>query len=173
MAYRYSIRMARRADEPAIQHIELSAAQRFHDVGMPEVTTHVGMTTELIERFIERGVLFVCTLQREPVAFVAGCLLDGSGHIAEVDVLPEHAGKRLGSRLIDRVAMWAEQRGAKQLTLTTYRDVPWNAPYYAQLGFTECALDTLGLAHHEVWEGQRGMGLDMARRLIMSRPIVA
>ena len=78
---------------------------------------------------------------------------------------------RVRSRLIDRIALWSAQRGAQQLTLTTYRDVPWNAPYYARLGFVECPLSSLGSAHHGVWEGQRGMGLNMDRRLVMTRAI--
>lgn len=168
---RYNIRIARSSDEPAIQRIELAAAQRFHQVGMSHVTSHVGMTTELIEMFLRRGVLFMCTRARQPVAFVAGCMLDEAGHVAEVDVAPDHAGHGLGRRLIDRVASWASERGARQLTLTTYRDVPWNMPYYARLGFVECALSELGSAHHDVWEGQRAMGLEMERRVVMVRPI--
>ena len=27
--------------------------------------------------------------------------------------------------------------GATQVTLTTYRDLPWNAPFYRRLGFME------------------------------------
>ena len=69
------------------------------------------------------------------------------------------------------IADWARAQGCQLLTLTTYRDVPWNAPYYTRLGFRECALDQLGREHREVWEGQRAMGLCMERRLLMARAL--
>jgi hypothetical protein len=30
------------------------------------------------------------------------------------------------------------------VTLTTFRDIPWNAPYYARLGFSELPADAWG-----------------------------
>jgi hypothetical protein len=41
----------------------------------------------------------------------------------------------VGAALIDHVAAWALRQGARALTLTTFRDVPWNTPYYERLGF--------------------------------------
>ncbi len=33
----------------------------------------------------------------------------------------------------------ARAQGFDRLSLCTYRDVPWNGPFYASLGFTEVA----------------------------------
>ncbi len=41
----------------------------------------------------------------------------------------------LGATLIDNLATTARTEGRPGLTLTTFRDVPWNAPYYQRLGF--------------------------------------
>ncbi len=152
-----------------VRRIERSAATRFADVNMPEIANGAGLSRDIVSMFLRRGGLFLMLHGTRPVGFVAACLLDGAGHIAELDVVPTHAGRKLGSRLIDRVADWSAERGCRLLTLTTYRDVPWNAPYYARLGFRECTLNELGREHREVWEGQRAMGLCMARRLFMSR----
>jgi N-acetylglutamate synthase-like GNAT family acetyltransferase len=43
--------------------------------------------------------------------------------------------KRIGRQLIACVADHARTLGLTSLTLTTFRDVPWNAPFYARLGF--------------------------------------
>ncbi len=43
-------------------------------------------------------------------------------------------GVGLGSSLVDHLDGWAAARGLAALTLTTYRDVPWNGPYYERLG---------------------------------------
>lgn len=53
----------------------------------------------------------------------------------ELDVHPDHAGQRLGARLLDAASAWAARRKADWIVLTTFATVPWNAPYYAQLGF--------------------------------------
>lgn len=53
----------------------------------------------------------------------------------ELDVHPDHAGNRLGARLLDAAGRWAARHGARWLALTTFAEVPWNAPYYARLGF--------------------------------------
>jgi N-acetylglutamate synthase-like GNAT family acetyltransferase len=42
----------------------------------------------------------------------------------------------LGAALIDRTARQARTLGFDTLYLSTYRDVPWNAPFYARRGFS-------------------------------------
>jgi GNAT superfamily N-acetyltransferase len=51
-----------------------------------------------------------------------------------MDVLPEHAGQGLGAALIEAVCSWAHTRGFDAVTLSTFRDVPWNAPFYTRHG---------------------------------------
>jgi GNAT superfamily N-acetyltransferase len=167
----YTIRPASAADRAVVRRIERTAAQRFAALGLHEITHGTGLSDELVQMFLRRGGLFLMLHGVRPVGFVATCVLDGAGHVAEVDVVPKHAGQRLGSRLIDAAAEWSVARGCRLLTLTTYRDVPWNAPYYARLGFRECALESLGAEHRNVWEGQRAMGLSMERRLLMARAL--
>jgi GNAT superfamily N-acetyltransferase len=55
-------------------------------------------------------------------------------HLEEMDVLPEHAGQGLGAALIEAVCSWAHTRGFDAVTLSTFRDVPWNAPFYPRHG---------------------------------------
>ncbi|MGZ6673473.1 MAG: GNAT family N-acetyltransferase, partial [Solirubrobacteraceae bacterium] len=48
---------------------------------------------------------------------------------------PAHARRRVGAALVEHLAALAAAEGRPALTLTTFRDVPWNAPYYERLGF--------------------------------------
>jgi GNAT superfamily N-acetyltransferase len=41
----------------------------------------------------------------------------------------------LGRALLDHAAEPAAAAGVSALTLTTFADVPWNAPYYVRCGF--------------------------------------
>ena len=56
-------------------------------------------------------------------------------HIDQVSVISAHARRGLGATLIENLAATARTEGRPALTLTTFRDVPWNAPYYQRLGF--------------------------------------
>ena len=166
----YLIRRARVIDGEAVLGIERVAASRFASIGMHDIANGVGLSKLHYDRFVALGAVFLCELEAQPVGFVAACLVDDACHIAELDVLPAHAGQRLGSRLIDAAASWAREQGLARLTLTTFRHVPWNQPYYSRLGFVPVTLDELGSGHRAIWEGQRDMGLDMRQRLLMTRP---
>lgn len=102
-------------------------------------------------------------------------MVGGYVHVYELDVAPAHAGQRLGARLLDAAAAWGAARGVASVSLMTFRDVPWNAPYYARLGFVEVA-DHLARcpAHVGLWIAQAMAGLDMARRVFLIRgPVVS
>ena len=88
--------------------------------------------------------MWVATVDDRVVAYALAVARDGSAHLEQVSVHPDHAGQRIGADLIDAVASWARDRGDERLTLTTFADVPWNAPYYRKLGFRALPDDALG-----------------------------
>ncbi|MGH8860794.1 MAG: GNAT family N-acetyltransferase, partial [Jatrophihabitantaceae bacterium] len=95
---------------------------------------------------------------RPPVAFVQIDEVDGIAHIQELAVLPSHMRQGLGSLLLDAACEWARGAGYPAITLTTYAEVPWNAPYYEAREFAELAELTPELAELRDWE--RDVGLD-------------
>jgi GNAT superfamily N-acetyltransferase len=97
--------------------------------------------------------------------------VDGNLHIAQVAVHPAAAGHRLGAALIEHLARLAVADSAPRLTLTTYRDVPWNAPYYRTLGFGEIPEPELGPRLRLIRDLERKAGLDRWPRVAMSRPL--
>lgn len=58
-------------------------------------------------------------------------------HIDELDVQQDMQGRGLGRRLVSHVTEWARGNGFSALSLTTFRNVAWNAPFYASCGFEE------------------------------------
>ena len=56
-------------------------------------------------------------------------------HIVEMDVLPSHGRLGIGSRLLEHAVAKCKVLGARETTLTTFLNIPWNAPFYAQHGF--------------------------------------
>ncbi len=75
----------------------------------------------------------------EPVGFLLSEPLDDALFIVEIAVHQQWQGRGIGRMMLTRVADTARSMGYPALTLTTFREVPWNAPFYRGLGFTETA----------------------------------
>ena len=73
--------------------------------------------------------------------------------------------------MIEVVITWARQERVPAVTLSTFRDVPWNAPYYAKLGFQALADEALAPDLRAIRTHEAEAGLDISRRLCMILPI--
>jgi GNAT superfamily N-acetyltransferase len=104
-----------------------------------------------------------------PVAYVVVDVLDGNAHVEQVSVDPGHAGRRLGNRLVDHVVQWARDEGFPAVTLTTFRDVPWNRPYYERCGFVVLDPADMGPELAARVDEEAVHGLDPALRVCMRR----
>jgi GNAT superfamily N-acetyltransferase len=81
------------------------------------------------------GALVVLVADDPPVGF---CRIDGIGggaHLEQLSVHPDHAGRGIGRALLRAGCAWAKAQDFDEITLATYRDVPWNGPFYASEGF--------------------------------------
>ncbi len=77
-----------------------------------------------------------------PVGFVQ--VLEGPGyaHLEQLSVHPASGRRGIGRALVLAAQDESRRRGCLQLTLRTYADVPWNAPFYSRCGFAESTPDT-------------------------------
>ena len=151
------IRLAQPAELPYLQEIENAAGESFRDIGMPEIADDDPMS---LEALAEHEVRVAVGEEGVPVAFVAISDVDGAIHIHEAAVHPSHARQGIGAALIEHV-----RRSGRAVTLTTFRDVPWNQPYYERLGFRVVTDVSPGLA--EIMRGEASRGLDPANRVAM------
>ncbi|XVV01339.1 GNAT family N-acetyltransferase [Actinosynnema sp. CA-248983] len=156
------LRPARPDEFPLLQAIEVASGEPFRDVGMPEIADDDPITSEALAH----AHVWVAA-DPDPVAWVAAIEVDGHAHVEQISVHPDHARRGIGAALLDHVETWATTRGLAGLTLTTFRDVPWNAPYYRRLGFHEVRDLTPGLAAIVAAEAARG--LDPATRVCLER----
>ena len=165
----YVIERGTRAHLARLPAIERAAGSLFRSIGMDDVAEGETTPFSILEERAARGRLHVALVDGDvPVGFSIWSPKDGLAYIEEVSVHPDHAGHRLAARLIDRLA--GDVRGEHAaISLATFRDVPWNAPYYARLGFEEMPRDRVGPDHALSWKHQAENGLDMSRRLFMIR----
>lgn len=99
--------------------------------------------------------------------FLAAERADDELHIWEIDVLSQDQGRGFGRRLIEEARAYAESAALSALTLTTFRDVPWNAPLYARLGFEMLPTSSSGPRLDSIFEREAGLGLPRERRCAM------
>jgi ribosomal protein S18 acetylase RimI-like enzyme len=126
------IRLATSADLAEIPVIELAAGGLFRTVGMTEVAEHAPPSSEALEQWRGEGRIRVADDGTgRPVGFLLHEDVDGAAHIEQVWVHSDAAHRGVGRALIDDPA----ESAGRALTVTTFADVPWNAPYYARLGF--------------------------------------
>lgn len=106
------------------------------------------------------------------VGFLCLEVLDGQAHLSQVAVLLDRTGEGLGTALIAAAIHWATEHDFPAMTLTTYRDVPWNGPYYARRGFLELHDAQLSPGLLAARTHEREIGLDdLGPRIAMRLPL--
>lgn len=172
----YAVRLAEPADIPILASVESRAVQLFYgwmkESGLTPPVLEEVSTVEDFEDARRRGHLWVAALpDGSPIAFALVIELDGMAHLDELDVLPEHARKGVGSKLLEAVCRGARRAGYSKLTLSTFRDVPWNRPFYERRGFRVVDARDLPEGHRDLIEAERGRGLRTDLRVIMEYPL--
>ncbi|RII08081.1 Acetyltransferase (GNAT) family protein [Streptomyces sp. YIM 130001] len=166
-----TIRLALGHELPELQAIELAAGELFRPLGMVRIADDEPPATETLEEFRQAGRAWVHTGDGDhPLAYLLGEPLDGALHIEQVTVLPTASRRGLGRQLIDHAEEFAIRSGLTALTLTTFTDVPWNAPYYERLGFRPLPEDALTPGLIAVRTHETELGLDAWPRVCMHRP---
>lgn len=129
---------------------------------------------DLLDRYLRAGHAWVTDDDTgRPVAYLIYDEVDGAAHIEQVSVHPEAAGRGVGRALIEHLAGRAASAGLLGLTLTTFADVPWNAPYYTRLGFRTLAENELTDGLREIRRAEAAHGLDHWPRVVMRRATTA
>lgn len=165
------IRPAHPADAALLPAIETSAGVLFRSVPglewiadddvLPE-TTHL--------RLIVQQTVWVAQSESGRLCgFLDAERFGDELHIWELAVDGGHQRMGIGKRLVRAACQHAVDLNLSGVTLTTFRDLPWNAPWYAGLGFLpEDVLPDSRLAG--VLRDEAGHGLPPQRRVAMRWP---
>lgn len=117
--------------------------------------------------FAAQGLVWVAEDAGRLIGFATCEAFEHELHLWELAVRHDAQGKGAGRAMIAAVVDEARARGLPAVTLTTFRDIPWNAPFYARCGFVELTDDDLGLFLTLVREKEVEIGLDVANRCAM------
>jgi GNAT superfamily N-acetyltransferase len=168
----YVIEPARSDDLAKLEQVEIAANALFAGRGLAGVGANDATSLEELTHAQAAGLLWVAREPAgEPVGFALLEIVDGNAHLEEIDVHPAHGRRGAGRALLDAVVAWAERAGLRAVTLTTFRDVPWNAPFYARAGFHTLAPHELGPGLAGLVRDEGARGLDPAQRVAMRRDL--
>ncbi|WP_395176322.1 GNAT family N-acetyltransferase [Roseibium alexandrii] len=131
------IRKTHKSDISALQTVEISASKVFLTIeGLETFADDSCATDEQHLSAIEPGTSWTAeTDDGQQVGFLAAIPEDTALHIYEISVHSDHQKQGGGKALMEHAEAHARVLGLSEMTLTTFRHVPWNAPFYERLGF--------------------------------------
>jgi GNAT superfamily N-acetyltransferase len=168
----FSIRPARGDDLPLLGPLEVRAGLRMRESRHPYCADFPHFDAARLAELARSGTVWVAVGEEDqPVGFVIAERWAGDGYVHELDVDVPHGRRGIGRALVRRVAEWARDVGCSAVLLSTFSDVPWNAPFYARLGFNIVPLEeyTDAMRVQRASDGQAGLLL--ASRVMMRAPL--
>ncbi|OTA20439.1 acetyltransferase [Xenorhabdus beddingii] len=169
----FSIRLTQDTDASQLLAIEYSAAKLFSFI--PELAWiangHV-QTEQQHWDYISQGNSWVAINEcSQPVGFILAKPLDNGLHIMELSVHEGWQRKGIGKALVEKVVQVAEQRYLQAVTLTTFREVSWNAPFYHSLGFNILDSQQITEPLRQILQSEIDYGFAEEQRCAMKRLI--
>ncbi|MFB9882998.1 GNAT family N-acetyltransferase [Planobispora siamensis] len=156
------VRWAKAGELPGLAAVERAADGVFAQVGIvfPAGTTMIEETDDP-SRVLVAG--------EPPIGFAMFGWVDGNVHLDQLAVHPDHGRRGVGGRLVGALCAHAASLGVPAVTLTTFRDVPWNAPWYGRHGFAVLDPAEWGPELDALVAHERELGIELAPRVAMRR----
>lgn len=159
----WSLRLARKVDAQFMPDIERAAGNLFQSIdGLAGIAGEHTLPVDRLQRYIRKGHCLVAHSGERMIGFLVNEPFRRELHIWEIDVHPDFQGKGVGAGLLRACMIDARNSSFTALTLTTFRDVPWNGPFYERRGFEEVtALDAHPrLANELALEADHGLPIE-------------
>lgn len=164
------IRLALPDDATLLPVIERSAAQAFRSID--ELGWLADAPTMTVDRHRQLIALSTCWIavdaQGQPQGFLSAERHGRDLHILELSVKQSAQGQGWGRKLVETAMEHARSNRLRCVTLTTFAQVPWNAPFYTRLGFRHIAGAALDKRLAQILTQEYGCGFEPASRCAMS-----
>lgn len=174
-APQYRVRPARGNEIGELQNIDLASATLFRGTGLIDFGPLGEPTQPIPEDRLRKAfgdnLIWVAVDHMEEIVGFALCSdRQDDLYLDQLSVLPRHGRQGLGTRLVRRCLQEAEARAFKRVSLSTFRKVPWNGPFYKKLGFREVPVWRLKHWQAEIRELQK-ITMDVRLRCFMQRTV--
>jgi len=161
------IRLARPDECSELPAIERSAAELFRGSSQAAVADGDVSPADFHRPLAVQGLVWVAEDGGRLTGFAACELFEDALHIWELAVRREAQGHGAGRALVMAAVAEARRRRAPAVTLTTFRDIAWNAPFYASCGFAEVPEEAFNARLAWIRARETKLGLEAAARCAM------
>lgn len=165
----YQIRLAHVEEIPLLSQIEQSAAALFLDTPYAFLVNDAPLPLDFVQQRFQAGQVWVAVddCDMSVVGYAIACEVDNTLYLQQIDVTPKHGQKGVGSALVITVCDWAKAHDYLIVSLSTFRDIPWNAPFYSKLGFRPLDEAELTTGFQQIRLKELEAGLAISERVIM------
>lgn len=165
-----AIRLARSEDAEAFPKIEVAAGTLFAALpGFEHIAAGEPISVDRHRRLIAKRHCLVAAAGDQIAGFIACEPFRRELHVWELSVHPDFQRQGLGARLLRGAMIDAHNAGFSAMTLTTFRQVPWNAPFYERLGFIEVEDSRSKARLDALLDAEEKAGLNREQRVAMIR----
>jgi N-acetylglutamate synthase-like GNAT family acetyltransferase len=163
------IRRAKVKDAQAFHRVEEDAAALLRtEPSLAGITIPPSRSRAQYEEIIRQGHSLVAVTDRVVVGIAAARPFGRELHLHELSVASAAQRRGVGTALLIALIDRARAAGFDAVTLNTFRDIPWNAPFYARHGFQEVENVGLHARLSAALEAAVAAGLPRERRCAMS-----
>jgi len=162
------IRRAAPKDADLLPDVERSAATLFRSLpGLEWIANSRPISAKRHRQYIHDGAVWLAEHDGITVGFISAEIVGGRMHSWELSVDASYQGNGIGRRLVQTMIDYAKAQGLEKITFTTFRDVAFNAPFYAQMGFAEVSAQDQDDWLRSILLAEAENGLPMERRCAM------
>ncbi len=164
----WSLRLARVEDAESYSRVEDDAAQLLaNEPSLAGTPIPPSRSADDYRTMIRQRHCLTAISAGQVVGFAAARRIGREVHLHELSVATAFQRQRIGATLLGALKIDCRNAGIRAITLHTYRDIAWNAPFYERQGFV--IVDDLA-AYPRLAAGQKEaveFGLPADRRCAM------
>ena len=168
----YLLRPGDPRDIPSLQAVDLAASALFSPTGLIDEgpAGPQPIPAYALEAGCETGLLYVMDGPgNAPCGFALGRIMAPDLYLDQISVDPVHGRRGLGAALLWKVIAEADRRKLCGVSLSTFRDLAWNGPFYASHGFRELPRQRMKGWMRQL-EQIQSETMDVSLRCFMRRP---
>lgn len=156
-------------DAEALPAIERSAGSAFLSVpGLEWVAQDDVLSAEQQLHWIKQQMVWVAEASNgQLIGFLTAEQFDDEYHIWELAVHQDYQKRGIGRALIAALIEQARHQARAAITLTTFRELPFNEQFYVQLGFQTLPDNQLSARLLSIFDLEKANGLPLDRRCAM------
>ena len=173
LAFMITIRIATEEDAELLPKIERSSGEAFRQIEhLAWIADDEVQSVERHLSLIRQGSSWVAHSATQGIAgFLSAERHGRSLHVWQMAVHADWQKQGIGRKLIGAAVRWSLAQDITALTLTTFRNVPWNEPFYRSCGFRVIETD-VPVSLQNILDAEAAAGLPREQRcaMIYNRP---